>query len=462
MPKPDGTEYRGLSLWHDTVPGSLRPRAALPGDLDVDVAVVGAGFTGLWTAYYLLVEDPSVRVAVVDAHIAGFGASGRNGGWCSALFPTSASTLAARYGMDAARAHYHAMRESVREVVRVANAERIDADITLGGTIVLARNPPQLARAWTEIAESDRFGLGTTFLGPRAAGERLQATGTLGGTFRPHCATIHPAKLVRGLAECVERRGGRIFEQTPVAAIEPGRVVTSRGVVKADVIVRGTEGYTPAIAGQRRRLAPVYSLVIATAPLAADVWNVIGLAQRETWSDYRHLIIYGQRTAEDRMVFGGTRGPVPLRFADSRVFRSGATGLHCPSPEPARAVPRPGGRRDHPSVGRSARYRARLAGVRRRRSPDWPGVGRGIRGRRRGDDQPGWAHSYSTHSRRRGRSHPLAMGGSPIAVVADRTGALAGCQRSTPCDDPGGCCGSAGRPSISDRQGCRRSARPLS
>jgi glycine/D-amino acid oxidase-like deaminating enzyme len=309
VPKPDGAEYRGLSLWHDTVPGSLRPRAALPGDLDVDVAVVGAGFTGLWTAYYLLAEDPSARIAVIDAQIAGFGASGRNGGWCSALFPATASTLAARYGEDAARAHYHAMRGSVREVVRVANAERIDADIALGGTIVLARNAPQLARARAEIVESDRFGLGTTFLGPRAAGERLQATGTLGGTFRPHCATIQPAKLVRGLAECVERRGGRIFEQTPVAAIEAGRVVTSRGVVKADVVVRGTEGYTPAIAGQHRRLAPVYSLVIATAPLPADVWNVIGLAQRETWSDYRHLIVYGQRTADDRMVFGGRGAP---------------------------------------------------------------------------------------------------------------------------------------------------------
>jgi glycine/D-amino acid oxidase-like deaminating enzyme len=184
----------------------------LPGDLDVDVAVVGAGFTGLWTAYYLLSEDPGTRITVLDAEIAGFGASGRNGGWCSALFPISASTMAARYGADAARLHYRAMRESVREVVRVADAERIDADVSLGGTVVLARNRPQLTRARDEVAEADRFGLGTPLLSAEAARERLDAANTVGGTFTPHCAAIHPAKLVRGLAGCVERRGGRIFE----------------------------------------------------------------------------------------------------------------------------------------------------------------------------------------------------------------------------------------------------------
>ena len=151
MPPPTGRDYRELSLWHDSVPGSLRPRPGLPGDLDVDVAIVGAGFTGLWTAYYLLPKTPSMRISVLDAEIAGFGASGRNGGWCSALFPTGASMMAARYGADAARAHYRAMRESVREVVRVADAERIDADVSLGGTVVLARNRPQLSRARDEV-----------------------------------------------------------------------------------------------------------------------------------------------------------------------------------------------------------------------------------------------------------------------------------------------------------------------
>lgn len=309
VPPLQGRDYRELSLWHDTVPGSLRRRPGLPGDLTVDLAIVGAGFTGLWTAYYLLSEDPRMRISVLDAEIAGFGASGRNGGWCSALFPTGASTMAARHGTDAARAHYRAMRDSVHEVLRVADAEHIDADIALGGTVVLARNRAQLSRARAEAAEADRFGLGTTLLTADAARERLDAANTVGGTFTPHCAAIHPAKLVRGLAECVERKGGRIFEGSPATAIQPGRVITATGTVKADVVVQATEGYTPTLAGQRRRIAPVYSLMIATAPLPADVWQVIGLRHRETWSDYRHLIIYGQRTADDRMVFGGRGAP---------------------------------------------------------------------------------------------------------------------------------------------------------
>ena len=333
MPPPHGPDYRELSLWHDTVPGSLRPRPGLPGDLDVDVAVVGAGFTGLWTAYYLLSEDPSMRITVLDAEIAGFGASGRNGGWCSALFPISASTMATRYGADAARFHYRAMRESVREVVRVADAECIDADVSLGGTVVLARNRPQLTRARDEVAEADRFGLGTTLLSAEAARERLNAANTVGGTFTPHCAAIHPAKLVRGLAGCVERRGGRIFEGSPAIAIQPGRVITATGIVKADVVVQATEGYTPTLAGQRRRIAPVYSLVIATAPLPADMWQVIGLTHRETWSDYRHLIIYGQRTADDRMVFGGRGAPYHfgsrIRSSFDLVPRVFAALAHC-------------------------------------------------------------------------------------------------------------------------------------
>ena len=241
------------------------------------MAVVGAGFTGLWTAYYLLSEDPSMRITILDAEIAGFGASGRNGGWCSALFLISASTMAARYGADAARLHYRAMRESVREVVRVADAERIDADVSLGGTVVLARNRPQLSRAQDEVAEADRFGIGTTLLSAEAARERLDAANTVGGTFTRHCAAIHPDKLVRGLAGCVERRGGRIFERSPAIAIQPGRVITATGIVKAEVVVQATKGYTPTLSGRRRRIAPVYSLVIATAPLPADMWQVIGL-----------------------------------------------------------------------------------------------------------------------------------------------------------------------------------------
>ncbi|HEV7203355.1 MAG TPA: FAD-dependent oxidoreductase [Jatrophihabitans sp.] len=306
------TDYRQLSLWFDQLPGSITPRAALTGDLDVDVAIVGAGYTGLWTAYYLQAHDPSLRIALVESEIAGFGASGRNGGWCSALFPVSIATLAAEAGHAAATAQYLAMRASIDEVLRVATAEGIDADIARGGTVVLARSPAQLARARAEAVESDEFGLDVTLLGADEARKRVNATDVLGASFTPHCAALQPAKLVRGLAEVVEARGAWIFERTPALRLEPHAVRTAHGTVRAATVVRATEGYTARLRGARRALAPVYSLIVATEPLPDSVWDEIGLRERETFSDHRHLIVYGQRSADGRLVFGGRGAPYHL------------------------------------------------------------------------------------------------------------------------------------------------------
>lgn len=304
--------YRGLSLWFDTLPTSLAARAALTGTTDVDVAIVGGGFTGLWTAYYLLAAEPSLRIAVLESEIAGFGASGRNGGWCSALYPVGISTLAAESGRDAALAQYRAMQDAVEEVVRVAAAEGIDADVAVGGTLVLARSATQLERAHEEVDAFGEFGLDLSLLDGATARARLNATNVLGATYTPHCAAIHPAKLVRGLAEVVEARGAAIYEQTRATGIERGLVHTSRGDVRAQTVVRATEGYTARLARSRRTLAPVYSLIIATEPLPDATWDEIGLRRRETFSDFRHLIIYGQRTADGRMVFGGRGAPYHL------------------------------------------------------------------------------------------------------------------------------------------------------
>jgi glycine/D-amino acid oxidase-like deaminating enzyme len=305
------TDYRDLSLWLATA-GPLDPRPALPGPTTVDVAIVGAGYTGLWTAYYLLGADPSLRVAVVEAEIAGFGASGRNGGWCSALYPVSIATLADESGRAAAVAQYRAMQSAVAEVVDVTRAEGIDADVALGGTIVLARTGSQVQRARDEAEQARDFGLDIDLLDAAEAKARLNATSVLGGTYTPHCAAIHPGKLVRQLAQVVEGRGGRIYEGTQVIRIEPGVVHTEHGQLRAEVVVRATEGFTARLPGTRRSLAPVYSLIIATEPLPAAVWDEIGLHERETFSDHRHLIIYGQRTADGRMVFGGRGAPYHL------------------------------------------------------------------------------------------------------------------------------------------------------
>jgi glycine/D-amino acid oxidase-like deaminating enzyme len=280
--------------------GPIEPRPALDGDTTVDVAIVGGGYTGLWTAYYLASADPGLRIAVLEASYCGFGASGRNGGWCSGLFPVSMDVLARRHGHEQASAMYRALAATVDEVGRVAARENIDCHFAKGGTVTLARTPAQLRRA---RASSEQF------LDAAAAREICAASGVLGGTYSPDCAALQPALLVRGLASAVSRREVAIYEGTRALRLSPGSVVTEHGTVTAGVVVRALEGYTAGLPGYRRALAPVYSLMIVTEPLPASVWDRIGLARRETFSDYRHLIIYGQRTADDRLAFGGRGAP---------------------------------------------------------------------------------------------------------------------------------------------------------
>ncbi len=312
------TGYRKLSLWLDTVPGSLEPGPPLPGDRDADVAIAGAGFTGLWTAYYLARADPGLRIAVCEREIAGFGASGRNGGWCSALFPASLAKLERMAGRSRAIAMHRAMQQTVDEVGRAAAAESIDCHWAKGGTVQLARSATQLERAAAEVAEARRFGFSEDDLRLLTADETRRiggASGVLGGTFTPHCAAIHPARLVRGLADAVRRRGVQLYERTPVLDIQPGKLTTPSGTVRAQYVIRATEGYTARLPGLRRAVAPVYSLMIATAPLPEATWAEIGLASRPTFGDMRHLVIYGQRTADGRLAFGGRGAPYHLGSA---------------------------------------------------------------------------------------------------------------------------------------------------
>jgi glycine/D-amino acid oxidase-like deaminating enzyme len=295
-------------LWQDGP--APPPRAALPGHTAVDVAIVGAGYTGLWTAYHLVRRDPRLRIAVVEREVAGFGASGRNGGWCSALFPASWARLDRESGPGAVRAMQAALESTVDDVGRVAAAEGIDCRYAKGGSVSLVRNAAQLARARHEVEDARRHGFGPDTLdlvGPDEARRRVGAAGVLGAVTTRHCAALDPARLVRGLAEAVERRGVRLYERTAALSVAPGSVVTTHGTVRADVVLPATEGYTGRL--RRRELVPVYSLMLATEPLPGTVWARLGLRDRATFTDGRHLTIYGQRTADGRIAFGGRGAP---------------------------------------------------------------------------------------------------------------------------------------------------------
>lgn len=302
------------SLWVESYPNELNSELGvqLENDIDCDVAIVGGGYTGLWTAFYLHGIDPSLKVAILEAEYIGFGASGRNGGWASALFPQQLSALARKTSPDQARAMHKAMTSNVAVMGSVISEQGWDVDWSHAGTVVAARTPLQFDRARSEVDDMAAWGFhdDLILLDAHDTRKKMNATDTIGGTFTPHCAALHPYKLVRSLGITVKKHGTRIYERTAVAGIEPGLVRTVNGpVVRAPIIVRATEGYTRTLHNHDRTLAPVYSMMLATEPLPSSVWEEIGLSNRETFSDFRNLIIYGQRTADDRLAFGGRGAP---------------------------------------------------------------------------------------------------------------------------------------------------------
>jgi glycine/D-amino acid oxidase-like deaminating enzyme len=306
-----------LSLWWSQV-GDASPRASLRGDVDVDVVIVGGGYTGLWTARELRRRDPNVRVAVVEAQVCGFGASGRNGGWVSALFPVSASTVVDHYGLDAYTRLRLLLQDAVPALGRAAAADGIDCDFAQGGTLSFARTALQEVRARHYVATARSHAVpeeDLRWIEGAELREIARVDEARGAAFSPHCARIQPARLARGLARAVEALGVNVFENTRVARIVPGdeshrpHVVTAHGTVHADFVVRATEGFTPTLARQRRSVVPLYSLMIATEPLPGSWWRDYGFANYPTFNDERHLLIYGQRTADDRLAFGGRGSP---------------------------------------------------------------------------------------------------------------------------------------------------------
>ena len=299
------------SLWWSRSPAG-EPRPPLQGDAEADVVIVGGGFTGLWTAYYLAALAPSASIVVLEAGRVGFGASGRNGGWCSALFPVSPGRLTSQFGAATARAVQDLMHDTVAEIGAVVADEGIDCDWALGGTLSVARSPAQQTRAEEHLWEFRELGYDArdyAWLDAAETVQRVCMTNAQAAMFTPHCAAVDPLALARGVAAAAERRGVVIHEGTRALEVRPGAVRTETGALHARTVVRATEAYTALLPGSTRDVLPIYSLMIATEPLPAHVWDDIGLAQRETFMDFRHLLIYGQRTADDRFAFGGRGAP---------------------------------------------------------------------------------------------------------------------------------------------------------
>ncbi|WP_405660330.1 NAD(P)/FAD-dependent oxidoreductase [Streptomyces sp. NBC_00079] len=311
----------GISFWYadDGLPALREP---LGGDASADVVIVGGGYTGLWTAYYLKKAAPFLRVTVLEQKFCGYGASGRNGGW---LYNGIAGRdrYARLHGHEAAVGLQKAMNDTVDEVVRVAREEGIEADLHKGGVLEVATTPAQLARLKDFHAHELSYGEKDRELyDAGGTAERIRVAGAVGSTWTPHGARLHPVKLVKGLARVVEALGVVIHESTPVTEIRPKHAVTPYGTVRAPYVLRCTEGFTAGLKGHRRTWLPMNSSMIATEPLTDEQWESVGWDGLETLGDMAHAYMYAQRTADGRIALGG-RG-VPYRFG-SRTDNDGRT-----------------------------------------------------------------------------------------------------------------------------------------
>lgn len=323
-----------ISFWYSQIDPTPVQRAPLTSSREADVCIVGAGFTGLWTAYYLLRADPSLTVVVLEANVAGFGASGRNGGWVEGRTAGTRDFWASLAGRDAAVAQERAAQRAVDEVGKVVAEEGIDCAFYKGGAMMsLAQTPLQLEQQRAAVERDRMWGFGPedySLLDGEAVSERIAVHNVLGARFSPHYARVQPAKLAVGLSQVVERLGATIYEKTPVTAIEPRLARTASGVVRAKFTVRATEAYTRSLTGQSRMILPTASTMIATEQLSPETWQALRWKEAETFLDGTRRHVYVQRTGDGRIALGG-RGR-PYRYAS----QTGAEDP--PDPQAVRAL----------------------------------------------------------------------------------------------------------------------------
>ncbi len=305
--------YGSAIYWLETSPAT--PRPSLQGRVEVDVAIVGGGFLGLWTAYEIASLSPSASVAVLEGDEVAHGASGRNGGFAMTLLDMSLSHLVRNHGEEAAKQAHDAVAQAVHEIGEITRKEGIDCDFHLGGLLVVATNPGQQRRVEHDLEAAKRLGLERI---RRLSAQEVRAE-VDSPTYRmaleeQDCAVVHPAKLARGLARAVESDKVVIYEATPVETITPsGSSVilgTPEGSVKAASVALCTNAWASRLPYFARKIVPLYTYVILTEPLGPDQLDRIGWRKRQGIEDKRNYVHYYRLTADDRILWGGTDGVI--------------------------------------------------------------------------------------------------------------------------------------------------------
>lgn len=266
-----------------------------------DVAIIGGGFSGLWSAYHLLKLEPKLSIVIFEAKSIGYGASGRNGGWVSSDYPVYRKTLEKRHGLDATDNLFKELANAIDEIGQISGQIAPKASFVKSGTVTFARNKAQ-ERRLKESADSEHFWKSAGELG-----QLIQATNLRGGLFNPQCATINPFQLVLGLANYLESKGVVIAEGV-FATQTNGGVLANSSLVKAPVVIRASEAFS----NPGREFIPLYSLMIASEALSEEIWDQIGVKDRFTFAEGTHLVNYAQRTADNRLAIGGRGASYPF------------------------------------------------------------------------------------------------------------------------------------------------------
>lgn len=268
-----------------------------PGDLHQhwDVVIVGGGFSGLWSAHHLIQAEPTLKIAILEKDRVGSGASGRNGGWASALYPRSDEKLLRHFDRSIVDSLHLHLRNAIDEIGNFAKEEMIDCGFHKGGTLVVARNAGQMHRLQKDANPENPM------LNVEQTHSRIKISGALGSTFTPDCAALNPAALLVGLANSLAHRGVAIFENTFAEISAEKRVHAQGHVVESEFVLRAIEAYHD----KTRDQIPIYSLMVATEPLPTSVFDEIGIRNRETFAEDSHLVTYAQRTPDDRLAIGG-------------------------------------------------------------------------------------------------------------------------------------------------------------
>ncbi len=302
------TDYEEKSYWLGSSPYEESP--PLDGSTKVDVAVVGGGFCGLSTAYYLKRADPSLRVAVLEDKVVGYGASGRNAGFAMTLMGFTLSITAMRFGKEKAKQAHDFAHRAVDHIGQMVDAHSIDCDYEKPGLLTVALNPSQAKRLQGEIRLAEKLGIeGLKWLDAHMMQAEVHSPTYLGARWEEQAALINPAKYVRGLKRVAQEEGVEVYERTPVAAVHPDPILhldSPRGLVEAEKVVFATNAFSGLFPQLRNKQFPVFTYIVLTEPLSQDQLAEIGWRGRQGIEDARNMIHYYRLTADNRILFGGS------------------------------------------------------------------------------------------------------------------------------------------------------------